>query len=189
MTTDNTPRIYVADLAARNNGDLIGQWIDLDAGMDVDDLTSIIETKVLLPGNEEWSVDDYEGFGTIRLNEHVSLDTVLAHVERMDDDPGKYFAWVANVGQDYADGYDADKVDGPYASLSEWFDGYIENVFGSYDLAEVLTDNGMDKRAAASLAELVTWIDADQFALIMSCNAGISLTEVPGYGFYAVDNT
>lgn len=175
MTTIE-PRIYVADLAAYNAGSLVGRWIDLD-GLDVDDLHEVIQSKVLLPGHEEWAIHDYEGFGPIAVGEYDSLETVLAHVERMGDEPAKYFAYVESNGAHYADQYDESKVSGPYESVSDWFDQYIESAYGALDIESVLVAGGMDARVASGLSEILSWIDADQFALMMHCNSNVSIVK------------
>ena len=58
------PKIYVADLAAYNNGILHGVWIDACKDIDTiwDDIHKILENSPLA-GSEEWAIHDYEGFG------------------------------------------------------------------------------------------------------------------------------
>jgi len=71
------PRIYVACLAAYNNGFLHGKWID--ANQDVDSLYTEIK-KILIaspiPKAEEWAIHDYEGFGDVYINEYADLENV-----------------------------------------------------------------------------------------------------------------
>lgn len=72
-------KIYVADLAAYNNGKLHGVWIDAR-----DDLDSIQEQMdgLLEAGPiemaEEYAIHDYEGFGRCSLSEYESLKKVHA---------------------------------------------------------------------------------------------------------------
>jgi len=58
------PRIYVADLAAYNNGILHGVWID--ATTELDDIQEQVR-KMLRSSPEqdaeEYAIHDYEGFG------------------------------------------------------------------------------------------------------------------------------
>ncbi len=69
-------KIYVADLAAYNNGKLHGVWIDA-----TEDLDAIYEQIQQMLKNspegfsEEWSLDDYEGFGNYRLEAYTSIET------------------------------------------------------------------------------------------------------------------
>ncbi|TVZ39756.1 antirestriction protein [Alteromonadaceae bacterium 2753L.S.0a.02] len=71
------PRIYVADLAAYNNGKLHGVWID--ASLDLEDIQDAV-LKMLKsspePDAEEWAIHDFEGFGSHRLSEYDSFERV-----------------------------------------------------------------------------------------------------------------
>lgn len=70
-------RIYVACLAAYNNGYLHGAWID--AAQDIDDIWSAI--KAMLKSSpvtdaEEYAIHDYEGFGSYRVSEYEGIEEV-----------------------------------------------------------------------------------------------------------------
>ena len=68
------PRIYVACLAAYNNGYLHGVWID--ATVDEWAMWARVETMMAnspIPDAEEWAIHDYEGFGELRISEHTGL--------------------------------------------------------------------------------------------------------------------
>ena len=63
-----TPRIYVACLAAYNNGELHGAWIDADQDADaIREEIAVILTTSPEPNAEEWAIHDYEGFGDHKL--------------------------------------------------------------------------------------------------------------------------
>jgi antirestriction protein len=71
------PRIYVACLAAYNNGYLHGEWID--ANQDAESLYE--EVRKILSASpisraEEFAIHDFEGFGDIRINEYTGLETI-----------------------------------------------------------------------------------------------------------------
>ena len=55
-----TPRIYVADLEAYNNGRLIGEWLDLGDYEDADELMDAIEDVLKKSGGEEYAIHDVE---------------------------------------------------------------------------------------------------------------------------------
>lgn len=56
-------KIYVACLAAYNNGKLHGRWIDATQGEDhIWDETRAMHAESPEPDAEEWSIHDYEGF-------------------------------------------------------------------------------------------------------------------------------
>lgn len=71
------PRIYVADLAAYNNGKLHGVWID--AALELDDIQEAV-SKMLKASPEgfaeEYAIHDYEGFGSYRVSEYEGLESV-----------------------------------------------------------------------------------------------------------------
>lgn len=171
MTT-TTLSIYVADLAAYNAGYLHGKWIDLD-DITLDDLHEQVQAilaegtrlygRETLSVHEEWSIHDYEGFGPIRVEEYTPLETVVGHAQRMADEPHKYFAWVEVRGVSDAENFDPDQVCGPYGSESEYFDQWIENIYGDMDVEAVLVKAGVDPRVAEGLSNLLTWVGADQF--------------------------
>jgi antirestriction protein len=77
ITINETPRIYVACLAAYNCGYLHGRWIDAaqDAWAIYDDVKAMLAASPIA-GSEEWAIHDYEGFGTIRISEYASFDHV-----------------------------------------------------------------------------------------------------------------
>lgn len=83
MTTTETPQIYVACLAAYNNGFLHGTWIDCD--QDADNIQA--EVSQMLKKSpawkigdicEEWAIHDYQYFGDIPISEWESFETVAA---------------------------------------------------------------------------------------------------------------
>ena len=71
------PKIYLACLAAYNSGYLYGKWID--ANQDVNCLQEEVNkvlTESPIPHAEEWAIHDDEGFGSLRIEESTSLETV-----------------------------------------------------------------------------------------------------------------
>lgn len=77
MREIETPRIYVACLAAYNGGTLHGCWID--AAQDVEDIWREIRQMLASSpeaGAEEWAIHDYEGFGPLRLIEFEGIENV-----------------------------------------------------------------------------------------------------------------
>ncbi len=69
-----TPKIYVACLAAYNNGKLHGMWIDAtdDLNSIQDQVNSMLEHSPE-PDAEEYAIHDFEGFETYRLSEYSGL--------------------------------------------------------------------------------------------------------------------
>ncbi|MCC5777979.1 antirestriction protein ArdA [Nitratireductor sp. B36] len=74
---DSNPRIYVACLAAYNNGYLHGAWIDAD--QDVDEIRDEIAAMLArspIEHAEEYAIHDYEGFEGVAISEYAGIDTV-----------------------------------------------------------------------------------------------------------------
>lgn len=71
-------RVYVADLAAYNNGCLHGVWID--ATLEVDEMqeqvSQMLKATPLDEEAEEYAIHDYEGFGAYKVSEYEGLESV-----------------------------------------------------------------------------------------------------------------
>lgn len=75
LTTE--PRIYVACLAAYNNGYLHGAWIDATQGEwgIWEDIQKMLAASPI-PDAEEHAIHDYEGFEGARITEYTGIETV-----------------------------------------------------------------------------------------------------------------
>lgn len=70
-------RIYVACLAAYNNGRLHGAWVD--AAQDVDAIQGEVAAMLAaspIAGAEEWAIHDHEGFEGAPISEYEGLERV-----------------------------------------------------------------------------------------------------------------
>lgn len=123
------PRIYVACLAAYNNGWLHGVWIDV--GDDVDAVWSQIAAMLKtspIAGAEEHAIHDYEGFGGVEIGEYTSLARVVA-VAAFLRERGRLGGLVlAEVGGDLEEAAAAldDQYRGVFASLADSFQELTE---------------------------------------------------------------
>ncbi|NHK27147.1 antirestriction protein ArdA [Parvularcula flava] len=72
------PRIYVACLAAYNNGYLHGEWIDATTQEEIMDAVRAMLAGSPVPDAEEWAIHDYEGFEGADIAEYASFKTVCA---------------------------------------------------------------------------------------------------------------
>ena len=70
------PRIYVACLAAYNNGCLHGRWIDATSPDEIWDAVRAMLADSPEPDSEEHAIHDYEGFEGANLSEYASFETV-----------------------------------------------------------------------------------------------------------------
>lgn len=71
------PKIYVACLAAYNNGYLHGEWIDAnqEAWAIYDEIATMLKTSPIADA-EEWAIHDYEDFEGLRIAEYAGIDGV-----------------------------------------------------------------------------------------------------------------
>jgi antirestriction protein len=62
-------RIYVADLAAYNNGFLHGVWIDATEDVDaIHEKIAVMRAASPVAGGEEYAIHDFEGFSSYRVS-------------------------------------------------------------------------------------------------------------------------
>lgn len=84
--TNSEIRIYVACLAAYNNGILHGGWID--ACQDADEIRRAIHDVLKfspIECAEEYALHDYEGVEGISLSEYEGIDDVAALAAFIDE--------------------------------------------------------------------------------------------------------
>jgi antirestriction protein len=124
-----TPKIYVACLAAYNNGKLHGRWIDADQPAE----TIYAEIRAMLAvspeaGAEEWAIHDHEGFGSVRISEWESIELIadMASLIRDYDDLG--VAALSHFCGDIREARCAleDHYCGQYRSLADFARGITE---------------------------------------------------------------
>ncbi len=136
MSTE--PRIYVACLAAYNNGRLHGEWIDADQS--ADELHEAVARMLAAspqPGAEEWAIHDYEGFGSLRLGEYESLERIATIAAGIAEHGDAFSAWLSyDESQDATDAQSfEDAYRGEWDSLRAYAEDYAEST-GMYDAAE-----------------------------------------------------
>lgn len=98
-----TPKIYVACLAAYNNGFLHGQWIDAD--QEAEAIHAEIQDMLgqsPISGAEEWAIHDYEGFHGLRLSESQDITTVSEMAKMIREHGPAWCAYAEYVGLEYA---------------------------------------------------------------------------------------
>lgn len=75
--SESTPRIYVACLAAYNNGYLHGAWIDADQDADqIRDEIAAMLARSPIDDAEEYAIHDHEGFEGVSISEYAGIDSV-----------------------------------------------------------------------------------------------------------------
>lgn len=122
-------RIYVADLAAYNNGRLHGVWID--ATEEMEDIWAQVNQMLKNSPEgfaEEYAIHDYEGFGGYRVSEYEGLESahnVAVFIEEHGEIAGEL---LNNFGGDLEDAKKAieENYSGCYKSLAEYAEELTE---------------------------------------------------------------
>lgn len=125
MENKSEIRIYVACLAAYNNGILHGAWIDADqeAWAIYDEIALMLRASPV-EGAEEWAIHDYEGFESVRIAEYAGTECVAATA-----------AFIAEHGR-----LGAELID-YFGELDEARDAMQDRYYGAYpDLADYVQE-------------------------------------------------
>lgn len=124
MTERPHPKIYVASLAAYNNGYLHGIWIDATVGLDEvwHRIRRMLRASPIQP-SEEWAIHDYEAFGPLRIDEYESIHAVVAVAEGIQAHGIAFAVWAHLLDRsewDEALGAFEDHFEGVYESYTEF---------------------------------------------------------------------
>jgi len=102
-TTQTTPKVYVACLAAYNNGILHGAWIEANQGKEgIQEEIQDMLSKSPIPGAEEWAIHDYEGFCGLRLSEYEDIDHVAEMAAMLQEHGEAWAVYAEYEGIEYA---------------------------------------------------------------------------------------
>lgn len=123
-------RIYVADLAAYNNGKLHGVWIN--ATDDLDDIWNQVNQMLAESPEgfaEEYAIHDYEGFEGYALSEYEGLETVQKIACFIEEHPDFGGELLNNFGGNLEEARTAaeDNYCGCYKSLADFADELTED--------------------------------------------------------------
>ena len=146
-TQQTTPKIYVACLAAYNNGYLHGQWIE--ANQDADAIHEEIKemlSKSPITRAEEWAIHDYEGFGGLRLSEYEDIAKVVEMAALIEEYGEAWCAYAGYIGVEYA-------------TKKEFEEAYQGEWDSEEDFAENLAEETMEIPE-----HLKNYIDYEKFA-------------------------
>ena len=147
QTTQITPKIYVACLAAYNNGKLHGKWIDADQEPDAihEEIQEMLKSSPE-PMAEEWAIHDYEGFEGLSISEYESIEDVARFAQLIEEHGEAFSAYAGHIGTDYA---------------TE--EGFQEAYQGKWDSEEAYGENLMDETMEIP-EHLQFYIDYEKFA-------------------------
>lgn len=127
----DTPKIYVACLASYNNGILYGKWIN--ALQDKDEIYQDIFDMLAespIEGAEEWSIQDYSGFGDARIDENESIPNVAKLAEFIDEHGELGAALLGEYSVDDAQTLLEDQYHGSYDSEVDFAEYIFEECYG-----------------------------------------------------------
>ena len=137
-----TPRIYVADLEAYNNGRLVGEWLDLSDYNDADELMDAIQDVLKKSGGEEYAIHDYENFPSNLYSEYMSRNDFQALYDVMET--AKRNDLPLEVVQDI---------------VSQYGEGGVEEFQGKYDNAEDFAQQLVDDIGIESFNDFQYYLD------------------------------
>ncbi len=121
-------RIYVADLAAYNNGELHGVWIN--ACDDLDDIWNQINTMLASSPElfaEEYAIHDREGFNGYALGEYEGIEAahkIACFIEEYPDFGGELLNYFSDLAE--AKAVAEDNYCGCYKSLADYAEELTE---------------------------------------------------------------
>jgi antirestriction protein len=197
MTTTETPRIWIADLAAYNNGVLHGRWVDATDAAELTEAKDQILASSPEPGAEEWAIHDYDGFGsdlTYKLGEYASFDTIAklgALIEEYGDEFLAYVSAVEPAPEDIDERSFQEARRGAWDSEADWARDRVESLgYEGVQPGEYVPkdDRGWSSSDGAIdvIDLLLNHLDLDMVARDCSANGEVDFATVNGT-VYAFD--
>lgn len=159
MTNDESEiRIYVACLAAYNNGILHGRWIDATQGEEHiwHRIREMLKASPI-QGAEEYAIQDYEGFEGVTLGEYSSVSQVADIADFIDE----HGTLAAKLTLYFGD------VDEARKAMEDRYHGVYESVA---DFAQQITEE--TTQIPANLQYYIDWerMGRDLFSDILAIN-------------------
>lgn len=174
---DLNPRIWIACLAAYNDGHLHGEWVD--AAVDEAELAAAAQRVLAsspVPGAEEYAIFDFEEFGAFRVGEYERLETV-ARVARGIQEHGEPFAVWAEL-------HDADP--GMLDSFEDAFLGEYESpeAWAREVLDDLNLDGFLRLGAIPEAIRPYLHVDYEGWARDAELSGDVHIEPAPGGGIY-----
>jgi antirestriction protein len=126
---DDSPKIYVADLEAYNNGRLSGVWLDLTDYSDADVLMGAINNFLKTTGGEEYAIHDVENIPNSMYSEYMGQKDFEELYEMIDLSIEHNLP--LSVVQEVVSQYDASAVDefyGKYNNAEDFAQQLVDDV-------------------------------------------------------------
>ena len=122
-------RIYVADLAAYNNGQLHGVWINATQDpKEIQYQVNVMLSKSPETLAEEWAIHDYEGFGAVSISEWESFERVYKIALFIDEHGALGAELLSHYGDDLEEAKLAiqDRYMGQFDTLADFAESLTE---------------------------------------------------------------
>jgi len=130
------PRIYVASLSDYNAGILHGQWVNAsdDVEQMQDEIDEMLADSMMLSRYgetaEEWAIHDYEGFGSLHIDEHLGLPTIARLAGGIEKHGPAFAAWASYVGETSDDLLEQfeDRFQGKWIAVESYADYLLDEL-------------------------------------------------------------
>lgn len=191
MTTTNTvqPQVWIACLAAYNNGRLHGRWVPITG--DPDDLHDAIKQVMQsspIPGAEEWAFHDFEHVPRPLVDEWADIEKLCEFVVNLEqaDDQDAFFAYCEHCEDDPTGERFSDRFRGRWDSerdfaLERVGELGIGGIPGGANLVVVHAEHpfpAFDQRGENLIGNLMPYLDTD--AVTQTMMDGFSTARVNG---------
>lgn len=140
---NTNPRIYIACLAAYNNGKLHGKWIV--ANQTTSEIWSEVSAMLKAspePNAEEWAMHDYEGFGEIEFSEWPDFARISALASLLENHGDAFSLWYSNQC-------------GQSSEVDDLEENFLEQWQGAHECESAFADYLLDQ--TGQLQELPKW--------------------------------
>ncbi len=137
--------IYVACLAAYNNGCLHGAWID--ATQEPEEIEAEVQAMLAgspIPNAEEWAIHDYD-LGGVKISEYESFAIVSALAKTLDEHGAAWVAYIGHIGWEYsAQDWDAttEKFEnayrGEWSSIAAFSEDFYDSIHGMESIPDLV---------------------------------------------------
>lgn len=121
----DTPRVWLACLAAYNNGQLHGKWVDATDADELREAAAEVLRTSPVPGAEEIAIHDYDGFGaalTFNLGEYPNFELVATLGQLIEEYGAEFHAYcsAADVAYDLRENADRIREDFEDRRRGQW---------------------------------------------------------------------
>lgn len=123
-------RIYVADLAAYNNGFLHGVWVDATEELDSiwNQINKMLKDSPIEEEAEEYAIHDFEGFGSYSVSEWSGIEELHNVALFLEEFPEIGSDVLAHIGDDLEEARKVieENYSGCYTSLADYAEELTE---------------------------------------------------------------